>query len=333
VGATSPAERFEPGQRDNVTLRFVAAPQDADLSGKHVAAGSVMEWIDKAGYACAVGWSSSYCVTAYVGNVHHTRSIAPGDLVEVAARVVHTGSTSIHVLVRVSSSDMRGDLPRSAAHCLLVFVAVDQKGSARRVPAWRGLTAEDKELNRNARERIALRRAIHRETQQASFTETGTTPREVLRFLAQPRVANFNGHVHGGTVMRWINEAAYVCAARYSSARAEVAYSGGIHFHRPIRIGALVEVEARLIHTEASFMHISVHVRSSDPASPDLPQLTTRCMTIFNEQSVDGTTNVRPLNLLSEEDSSLDSLARRLARMRRTLPPVPDALGLSPVAS
>ena len=45
----------------------------------------LMEWIDEAGYACAVGWAGAYCVTASVGNVRHRRPIAPGSLIEVVA--------------------------------------------------------------------------------------------------------------------------------------------------------------------------------------------------------------------------------------------------------
>ena len=51
----------------------------------HVSAGRVLEWIDKAGYACAVAWSGSYSVTAYVGNVSFTRPVQVGDIVEAAA--------------------------------------------------------------------------------------------------------------------------------------------------------------------------------------------------------------------------------------------------------
>ena len=32
-----------------------------------------------------------------------------------------------------------------------------------------------------------------------------------LRFLAQPNTINFGGKVHGGTVMKWIDEAGYAC--------------------------------------------------------------------------------------------------------------------------
>src|SRR5687768_14317590 len=63
-----------------ITLRFLAAPTDAGYSG-NVTGGRVLEWIDRGGYACAVGWSGSYCVTAYVGNVKFGRPVTVGDLV------------------------------------------------------------------------------------------------------------------------------------------------------------------------------------------------------------------------------------------------------------
>ena len=44
---------------DRITLRFLAAPGDAAADGTTVQAGSVLEWIDKAGYACAVGWAGN----------------------------------------------------------------------------------------------------------------------------------------------------------------------------------------------------------------------------------------------------------------------------------
>lgn len=50
------------GRRNNsVTLRFLAAPNDILLAGAMgVHGGRVLEWIDKAAYACAVGWSGAY---------------------------------------------------------------------------------------------------------------------------------------------------------------------------------------------------------------------------------------------------------------------------------
>lgn len=101
---------------------------------------------------------------------------------------------------------------------------------------------------------------------------------------ALPRRAHrrqLGGKVHGGIVMRWIDEAAHVLATRWAGTAANVAvYSGGVRFYRPLRIGHLVEVEARLLMTGRASMHISVHVRSGDPADAEL-QLTTHSLIVF----------------------------------------------------
>ena len=79
-----------------MTLRFLAAPTDTGYSGS-VDGGRVLEWIDKAAYALAASWSGRYCVTAYVGHVRFTRPVVAGHLVEVTARLVHTGRSSMHI--------------------------------------------------------------------------------------------------------------------------------------------------------------------------------------------------------------------------------------------
>ena len=81
--------QMPPAARE-ITLRFLAAPTDAGYSG-NVGGGRVLEWIDKAGYACAVGWAGTYSVTAYVGGVRFSRPVKVGDLVEATAKLIHTG--------------------------------------------------------------------------------------------------------------------------------------------------------------------------------------------------------------------------------------------------
>ena len=314
---------------DRITLRFLAAPTDVAASGRTVAAGRVLEWIDKAGYACAVGWSASYCVTAYVGDVHFDRPIRPGDLIEAHARVIHTGRTSIHVLVSVETADVRHRVFRTATHCILVFVAVDENGQPREVPKWRPWSDGDRTLDERAAARIEPRRLIQESMHAQEYTEEGTTPRTVFRFLAAPTDANWGGNAHGGTVMRWIDEAAFACAASWSSESAVAVYSGGIRFYRPIHIGHIVEVDARLIHTSLHGMHISVHVRSGETTAPHAFQLTTRCLTVHVDLGSDDRSRpVRPLPLLTAEDIRLDAHARELVTMRSELASIPMGLAL-----
>ena len=55
-----------------------------------------------------------------------------------------------------------------------------------------------------------------------------------LRFLAEPTDVNFGGKVHGGIVMKWIDQAGYACATQWSGNYCVTVYVGGIRFLKPI---------------------------------------------------------------------------------------------------
>jgi hypothetical protein len=64
-GDGSSQGRIRVSQQHATTLRFLAEPAHVNFGGK-VHGGAVMKWIDQAGYACAAGWSGSYCVIVFV---------------------------------------------------------------------------------------------------------------------------------------------------------------------------------------------------------------------------------------------------------------------------
>jgi 4-hydroxybenzoyl-CoA thioesterase len=302
----------------DITLRFLAAPTDAGRSGS-VSAGRVLEWIDKAGYAAAAGWSGTYAVTAYVGNVRFTRPVEVGELVEVTARVVHTGRTSMHITVDVASGQPRTRELVPATRCLIIFVAVDEQGRSTPVREFVPWTLGEELQQRWAVRRAELRAEVEAAMAGQSYTDAGTAPRVVMRFLAAPTDVNWGGKVHGGIVMRWIDEAAYVLATHWTGGVDNVAiFTGGVRFYRPLRIGHVVEVEARLLHTGRTSMHIGVHVRSGDPASgPDGMQLTTYCRTVFVGIDADRRAVPCPSWVpVNDEDRALDAHAVELVRIR-----------------
>ena len=311
---------------DRITLRFLAGPSDVTVSGQQVPAGRVLEWIDRAAYACAVGWSGTYCVTAYVGDVHFRHPIHPGDLVQVHARIALTGRSSMHVLVQVESSDVRRRTFSESMSCLLVMVAVDSDGVPTEVPDWEPWSDGDRTLSERTRARIEPRRNIQQLMLRERYTEAGTAPRTVFRFLAAPSDTNWGGNAHGGTVMRWMDETAFACAAGWSSPAAVAVYAGGIQFLRPIRIGNLVEIEARLLHTSERSMHISIQVRSGPPDEPRALELTTHSITIFVDAPDGRALPIAPLPLVSDEDARLDQFARTLVELRGSLSVIPNGL-------
>lgn len=321
---------------DRVTLRFLATPADNVVGGEFIAVGSVMEWIDRAGYACAVGWAGTYAVTAYIGNVRHRRPIPAGSLIEVHARIVTTGRTSMHVVVTVSAADAGDGAYRPATSCILVFVAKDVAGRSVPVRSWAPKTRSDLKLARAAAERIPVRSEIGRLMLEETYTSVGSAPETLLRFLVPPSVVNYGGNAHGGTVVRWADEAAYACAVNWLSESSDshlvsCVYSGGIHFLSPVRIGSLLEARARLVHTTPHSIHISVCVATADPRSPDQMTLTTQCMTVFTLRDASGVSQAVPnWEPATDEDHRLSEHTRRIIELRQSLPPIPVSLALEP---
>jgi acyl-CoA hydrolase len=109
---------------------------------------------------------------------------------------------------------------------------------------------------------------------------TGKSREITLRFLAEPTDINLFGKVHGGAVMKWIDQAGYVCATGWCGLPCVTVYVGGIRFHKPILIGNLVEVHVRLVYTGNTSMHMRVEVRAGDPKERCLNR-TTQCTIVF----------------------------------------------------
>jgi acyl-CoA hydrolase len=147
------------GTQRDITFRFLAEPGDVNFGGK-VHGGAVMKWIDQAGYACAAGWAGRYCVTVYVGGIQFERPIQIGQLVEVHAAIVHTGTSSMHVAVNVSARDTTHDQAERTTHCLMVFVAVDESRKPVAVPGFVPVTTEEIALSDYARRIMAMRKEI-----------------------------------------------------------------------------------------------------------------------------------------------------------------------------
>ncbi len=155
-----------PGQQREVEFRFLAEPTDVNFGGK-VHGGMVMKWIDQAAYAAAVGWSGRYCVTVAVGGIQFVAPILIGDLVTVRAKLIHTGTSSMHFAVDVAARDLKTAQERSATSCVIIFIALDAPdGKPAPVPHWQPATAEDERLARYAQRLLALSKAMEEEVRE-----------------------------------------------------------------------------------------------------------------------------------------------------------------------
>ena len=116
-----------------------------------------MKWLDQAGYVCASAWSGLYCVTAFVGDINFHHPISVGDLIEVTAKIIYTGKTSIHITIDLRSCRPQKCELSKAIHCIMVFVAVDENNKPVIVPSWNPIEESDIILEKYAIRIMGLR--------------------------------------------------------------------------------------------------------------------------------------------------------------------------------
>ena len=141
-----------------------------------------------------------------------------------------------------------------------------------------------------------------------------------FRFLAEPGDVNFGGKVHGGMVMKWIDQAGYAAAVGWSGQYCVTVAVGGIQFVQPILIGELVTVRCKLIRTGTSSMHFAVDVIARNLRTAD-ERVATSCVIIFVAlDAPDGKpTPVPPWQPASGEDRRLADYAERLIALSKAM--------------
>lgn len=147
-------------------------PAHADANGSwRIHGGRVLQWVADAADACGSDWIGAPVITSYLAGVRFCRPIAATDVVDVAARVIHTGPRTVHVGVEVFTDD--GHVRHRVAQALVVAISLDGSGDARAVPRWLPGTDEDRRLDAHARHLIELRQFLEPFTAAAIF-ETAT---------------------------------------------------------------------------------------------------------------------------------------------------------------
>jgi len=88
------------------------------------------------------------------------------------------------------------------------------------------------------------------------------TQRHQLRMtvLMTPDMANFSGNVHGGTILKLLDQVAYACAARWAGCYVVTLSVDQVTFRQPIHVGELVTFLASVNFTGTSSMEIGIKV-------------------------------------------------------------------------
>ena len=86
----------------------------------------------------------------------------------------------------------------------------------------------------------------------------------VMSHMMLPNNANPDGNVHGGDIMKFIDDAAGVVAMKHARTTVVTAAIDQLDFHRPVYIGNLLVLKASLNSTGRSSMEIGVRVEAED---------------------------------------------------------------------
>lgn len=81
-----------------------------------------------------------------------------------------------------------------------------------------------------------------------------------MTVLMTPDMANFSGNVHGGTVLRLLDQVAFACASRYAARYVVTLSVDQVTFRQPIHVGELVTFLASVNYTGRTSMEVGIRV-------------------------------------------------------------------------
>ena len=86
----------------------------------------------------------------------------------------------------------------------------------------------------------------------------------LMSHMMLPTNANPFGHIHGGDIMKYIDDAAGVVAMKHARTTVVTASIDRLDFHKPVHIGNLLILKASLNATGRTSMEIGVRVEAED---------------------------------------------------------------------
>jgi acyl-CoA hydrolase len=146
--------------------------------------------------------------------------------------------------------------------------------------------------------------------------------RVTTSILMVPEDANPAGNVHGGVIMKHIDETAGVVAFRHSRSNAVTASIDRLTFHHPVYIGNLLTLKACLNMTGRTSMEIGVRVESENLLTGDVRHTASAYLTFVALDAQGHPQEIPQLRIETDEEArrhrqALDRRAVRLAERDR----------------
>ena len=85
-----------------------------------------------------------------------------------------------------------------------------------------------------------------------------------MSVLMTPDLANFTGNVHGGDLLKMLDQVAYACASRYSGSYVVTLSVDQVIFREPIHVGELVTFLASVNYVGKTSMEVGIRVQAAN---------------------------------------------------------------------
>lgn len=134
----------------------------------------------------------------------------------------------------------------------------------------------------------------------------------LMSHLMLPTNANPDGHIHGGDIMKYIDNAAGVVAMKHARTSVVTASIDRLDFHLPVHIGNLLILKASLNATGRSSMEIGVRVEAENLRTGVVSHIASAYLTFV---ALDD--NKRPTSVPHYEPTSDAAIRRRRKAQER----------------
>ena len=137
-----------------------------------------------------------------------------------------------------------------------------------------------------------------------------------MTVLMTPDKANFSGKVHGGALLKLLDEVAYACASRYAGRYCVTLSVDQVTFREAIHVGELVHFLARVNYTGTSSMEVGIKVVAENIRERSMRHVNSCFFTMVAVDESGQTVSVAPWTPITEDQRrrSRQALLRRRLR-------------------
>jgi acyl-CoA hydrolase len=137
----------------------------------------------------------------------------------------------------------------------------------------------------------------------------------VMTILTTPDMANFSGYVHGGALLKLLDQVAYACASRYCKRYVITVSVDQVEFRQSVRVGELVTFLASVNYTGRTSMEIGIRVVAEDISTREERHVMTCYFTMVAVDDNRKPTKVPELKV----ETAVEQRRWRAAQLRRLL--------------